>query len=246
MKRLIPILFVFVLPLSVYAQKKEAINPLKGRPDLKGDLFLDFGFNMLTNNDAAEMSRRFFPSKTVNIYFQRPINLGEKSGFTLNPGIGFGLDKLAFKNDLMLVNDPDKGTNASKLVEVEDVYGEGISVNKNTTALNYIDVPIELRYHFNRSDYQQGFRIALGGKVGVLYEAHTKVKYTDADGLEQKVKTSGDLGLNKFRYGVYTRVGLGGFNLWAYYGLNEVFKTGQGPYETEAKQFNFGMSVALF
>ena len=129
MKRLIPILFVFVLPLSVYAQKKDITNPLKGRPDLKGDLFLDFGFNML-NNRPAEMNSRFFPSKTVNVYFQRPINLGEKSGFTLNPGIGFGLDKLAFKDDMMLVNDPDKGTNSSQLVNVEDVYGEGISVDK--------------------------------------------------------------------------------------------------------------------
>lgn len=245
MKRFITILFVFMLPFVVWAQENNAKNPLKGRPDVKGDLFFDVGFNLL-NNRSGDFNTKFFASKTANFYFQRPINLGEKTGFTLNPGIGFGMEKLAFKNDLMLVNDPDKGPNSSQLVDVDDVLGEGVSVSKNTTALNYIDIPIELRYHFNRSDYQQGFRLAVGGKVGMLYDAHTKVKYTDADGLERKVKNSEDFGLNKFRYGVYTRVGLAGFNLWAYYGLNDVFKSGQGPFETEARQFNFGLSVALF
>ncbi|WP_200974184.1 porin family protein [Echinicola sp. 20G] len=245
MKRLIIILLVFVLPISLFAQESKTTNPIQGRPDIKGDLFLDLGFNIL-NNRPEDLSTKFFASKTANIYFQRPINLGEKSGWTLNPGIGLGLDKLAFKDNMTLINDPDKGTNSSQLVDIDDVYGEGISVDKNTMALNYVDIPVEIRYHFNKSDYNEGFRIALGGKVGMLYEAHTKIKLTDSDGVNRKIKDSQEFGLNKFRYGVYTRVGLSGFNLWAYYGLNDVFKSGQGPYETESTQFNFGMSVALF
>jgi len=244
MKRLFIILLVFALPVSLFGQEGKT-NPIQGRPDIKGDLFLDFGFNVL-NNRPEDIGTKFFASKTVNIYFQRPISLGQKSGFTFNPGIGFGLDKIAFKDNMTLVTDPEKGGNSSQLVEIEDIYGEGTSVNKNTMALNYIDIPLEFRYHFNRSDYNEGFRIALGGKVGFLYDAHTKHTFTDPDGVERKVKNQQEFGLSKVRYGAYTRVGLSGFNLWAYYGLNNLFKGDQGPFETEATQFNFGLSFALF
>lgn len=244
MKRLIIILLVFTFPISIYAQEGKN-NPLKGRPDINGDLFLDFGFNIL-NNRPEDLNTKFFASKTANIYFQRAINLGDKSGYTFNPGIGFGLDKMALKNDMTLVNDPDKGTNSSMVVDLEDIYGEGTVVHKNTMALNYIDIPLEFRYHFNKSDYNEGFRIALGGKVGFLYNAHTKNDVTTPDGVRQKIKTTQDYGLNKVRYGAYTRVGLSGFNLWAYYGLNKVFEKDLGPLATEASQFNFGLSIALF
>ncbi len=244
MKRLTFILFVLLVSFHLQAQERGK-TPIGGRPDIQGDLFLDFGFNIL-NDRPEDMDTRFFPSRTVNIYFQRPFYLGENSGFTFNPGIGFGLDKLAFSDDQTLVNDPDKGNNSSQLVAIEDVYGTGVSVDKNTMALNYIDIPLEFRYHVNRSNYTQGFRFAIGGKIGVLYNAHTKIKITDADGLTQKIKNTQDFGLNPVRYGIYTRIGMPGFNVWGYYGLNEVFEDGQGPFENQAKQFNFGISVALF
>ncbi|WP_353959613.1 porin family protein [Echinicola jeungdonensis] len=187
MKRLTLILFALMLSFHLKAQD-QGKTPIGGRPDIKGDLFLDFGFNLL-NNRPEEMDTRFFPSRTVNIYFQRPFYLGGNSGFTFNPGIGFGLDKLAFADDQTLTNDPDKGSQSSQLVDIEEIYGTGISVDKNTMALNYIDIPLEFRYHANRSNYNQGFRVALGGKIGVLYNAHTKIKFTDGDGVTQKLRT---------------------------------------------------------
>ncbi len=244
MKRLTITLFAFILSLQIFAQGSEIKN-MGSRPDIKGDLFVDFGFNTL-NNRPEDMDTRFFASRTVNIYFQRPINLGEGSGLTFNPGIGFGLDKMAFSDNKTLINDPDKGSNSSQLVDIEEVYGDNITVNSNTMAANYIDIPLEFRYHLNKSDYNQGFRISLGAKVGMLYDAHTKIDFTDESGLDSKIKNKQSYGLSPFRYGVYTRVGLPGFNLWAYYGLNEVFESGQGPFEAQAKQFNFGLSFALF
>jgi hypothetical protein len=88
--------------------------------------------------------------------------------------------------------------------------------------------------------------VAVGGKIGLLYNAHTKVAFTDGEGLEQKVKTTQVFGLSPIRYGVYTRLGFPGFNLWGYYGLNGVFEGNKGPFGTESTQFNFGVSVALF
>lgn len=230
--------------MNLVAQETE-IPKKVGRPNIKGDLFLDFGFNVL-NNRPEDLNTRLFPSRVANIYYQYPIHLGENSGITFNPGIGLGLEKLAFKRDSTLINNPTLGNNSSQLVGIKTLYGNDVSINTNTFALNYIDIPLEFRYHVNKTNYEKGFRFAIGGKVGFLYNAHTKVEVTEPNGLTKKIKTRQDYGLSPIRYGVYARVGLPGFSLWSYYGLNKVFRDGQGPFGTEATQFNFGLSVALF
>ncbi|WP_143962200.1 porin family protein [Litoribacter populi] len=245
MKRLTFILFALLITSSsLYAQER-ARTPIGGRPDVKGDLFLDFGFNLL-NNRPTDLNTRFFASRTFNVYYQRPFNIGENTGLTFNPGIGLGLEKLSFQRDQMLINDPERGPNSSELVNITSVYGENISINGHTTAANYIDIPLELRYHLNKTDYSKGFRFAVGAKVGVLFDAHSKVSFETEEGLSRTVKDKQNLGFSPIRYGVYTRVGFGGFNVWSYYGLNSVWRNEQGPFNTEANQFNFGISVALF
>ncbi len=244
MKRLLFIPLLLLTVLQVQAQEKER-TPIGGRPNIKGDLFLDFGFNVL-NNRPEDLNTRFIASRLVNVYYQTAVNLGENTGFTFNPGIGLGLEKLAFQDNLTLINNPEIGPDASQLVPITEIYGDNISVGTNTMSINYIDIPMEFRYHINREDYSRSFRIALGGKFGVLYNAHTKIEVTDANGLTQKVKNRQGYGLSPIRYGAYTRMGFGGFNAWAYYGLNTLFEEGKGPFGTESSQFNFGVSVALF
>lgn len=244
MKRITLIIFTCLLSMNLLAQEAEAPK-ISGRPNIKGDLFLDLGFNVL-NDRPEQLNTRLFPSRVANIYYQYPIHLGENSGITFNPGIGLGLEKLAFKSDSTLVNNPALGNNSSQLVGIKTLYGSDVTVNTNSFSLNYIDIPLEFRYHVNKTNYEKGFRFAIGGKIGVLYNAQTKVEITEPNGLTRKIKTRQDYGLNPIRYGVYARVGLPGFNLWSYYGLNKVFKDGQGPFGTEATQFNFGLSVALF
>lgn len=243
MKR-ITLILITLISFNLSAQDT-GIAGKGGRPNVKGDLFLDFGFNLL-NNRPEDLNTGFFQSKTANIYYQYPIHLGENSGITFNPGIGLGMDKLGFKRDSTLTNNPSLGNSSSQFTGIKTLYGQDITVNTNKLAINYVEIPLEFRYHLNKTDYDKGFRIAIGGKVGILYDSHTKVEIKDADGMITKVKTKQDYGLNPIRYGVYSRVGLAGFNLWGYYGLNEVFKEGKGPFGTEATQFSFGVSIALF
>jgi hypothetical protein len=246
MKRLTLILFAILFSTQIFAQAPErSRTPIGGRPDVTGDLFVDFGFNVL-NNRPTDLNTRFLASRVFNVYYQRPVHIGENTGLTFNPGIGLGLEKLSFQGNQMLVNDPERGPNSSNLVSIQSVYGENIEINSHTTAVNYIDIPLELRYHLNKTDYSKGFRFAVGGKIGFLYDAHSKVSYEDADGLSRKVKDKQNFGFSPIRYGVYTRIGFSGFNVWSYYGLNSVWRSGQGPFNTEANQFNFGISVALF
>lgn len=243
MKRITLVFIAYLFTHSLFAQET-ARSPIGGRPNIKGDLFVEFGFNTL-NNKPDELKTNFFRSRTVNIYHQYPVRIfGENSGFTFNPGLGLGLDKLAFTNDRNLF--VNRETGSSQLLEIEDVYGEDIEVDGNNFSMNYVDIPLEFRYHFNKSNYDKGFRLTLGGKLGVLFDSQTKIAYTDANGLQRKIKDKQQYGLNPIRYGVYTKLGFPGFNVWGYYGLNSVFEKEKGPFNTEANQISMGISIALF
>lgn len=246
MKRITLILLSnLIVTCLVFAQEKER-TPIGGRPDIKGDLFIEFGFNTL-NNNPDELKRRFLPSRTFNIYYQHPVNIGaENSGFTFNPGIGFGTDKLSFTNDRALFNNPTIGPESSILLDITDVYGDDITISRNNVSTTFIEVPLEFRYHFSKNNYQKSMRLAIGGKVGYLVQSQTKIAYSDSNGLDRQVKDRQSFGFNPLRYGVYGRFGFAGINLWGYYGLNQVFQKEKGPFATQATQINFGISVALF
>ncbi|MGY6557835.1 MAG: porin family protein [Nitritalea sp.] len=227
-------------------KKTRERTPVGGRPDLKGDLFIDFGFNLL-NNRPAELNTRFFASRTLNVSYQYPIPIfGERSGFSFNPGIGIGSDRMGLRADSTFVADPVLGPGSSAFASIRGLYGDDIQIRRNNFVANYLDIPLEFRYHFNKSDYSRSFKIAVGAKVGLLMNAHTKVAYTDPDGNRRQIKDRQSYGLNPIRYGVYTRIAFPGFNFWGYYGLNNIWKEGRGPLNTEANQINFGISVALF
>jgi hypothetical protein len=247
MKKLLWLFVALIVCNSTFAQENERQRtPIGGRPDIKGDLIIDFGFNIL-NNRPEELNTRFIASRTFNIYYQHPINLfGEASGFTFNPGFGFGTDKLSFTNNRNLFNNPTVGPESSRLLPVSEVYGQGITVNRNNVGLTYFEVPLELRYHFNKRNYDKSVRAAIGGKVGYLMNAQTKINYTSPAGMERQIKDSQSFGFSPFRYGVYSRLGFPGFNIWGYYGLNQLFQQDQGPFNTQASQFSFGASFALF
>jgi hypothetical protein len=246
MKRLaLVILLNIILINSHFAQERER-TPIGGRPNIKGDLFLELGFNSM-NNKPDELNTTFFRSRTFNMYYQYPVNLfGDKSGFTFNPGIGIASDKFAFREGKSLFNNPAIGPNSSQLKSITEVYGNNISISTNNFALNFIEIPLEFRYHFNKNNYDKSVRLAVGAKVGYLLNAQTKIAYTDANGLERQIKDRQSFGVNPLRYGIYTRLGFPGFNIWGYYGLNKIFEEGKGPYSTQSTQVNFGVSFALF
>lgn len=248
MKKIYTFLIAFALIHSTFAQEtiKLPKTPIGGRPNIPSDLVFEFGFNQLNNRPEA-LGINFFGSRTFNVYYQHPIAIGGKtSGITINPGFGIGTDKLAFENDENLFNNPLLGPESSILREVADVYGDDIVLYTNVVATNYVEIPLDLTYHLNKTNYSKGFRVSVGGKVGYLYNAHTKNKFEDSDGLRRKIKDSQDFGFEEIRYGVSLKAGSPGFYVWGYFGLNDLFKPGLGPFATQTNQINFGIAVNVF
>ncbi|WP_026950988.1 outer membrane beta-barrel protein [Algoriphagus mannitolivorans] len=248
MKKLLVLVLSIVTLNQTLAQETKSApkTPIGGRPSIPSDLNFEFGFNQLTNR-PADLGMNFFGSRTFNISYQFPILLaGDHSGFTLNPGFGIGSDKILFADSKNLFLDPDLGANSAELLKVTDVYGTAIDLKKNNFTANYFEIPLEVRYHFNKDNYNKSFRVSIGGKFGMLYEAHTKIKYESASKGSQKMKHSQEYGLEKFRYALTFKAGSPGFYVWSNFYLNDMWEKGRGPFATQASQVNFGIALTVF
>lgn len=248
MKKIFILSLAFFLCQIVQAQESEIKRktPMGGRPNIPNDLNIEFGFNLLTNR-PADIETNFIGSRTFNVSYQFPINiLGEKSGFTLNPGFGIGTDKYQFGNDQNIFINPALGPESSRLLDVAAVYGNKISLNKNNLAVNFFEIPLDMRYHVKKNNYSKSFWFSVGGKVGYLYNAHTKISYESEAIGTRKIKDSQNFGLEKLRYAVSIKAGSPGFYVWGNFYLNDVWQAGRGPFSTEASQINFGLAVSVF
>ncbi|MCU0401129.1 MAG: PorT family protein [Algoriphagus sp.] len=247
MKKLLTIALISLSFLAnAQETEKKPKTPIGGRPNIPNDLNIEFGFNQLTNR-PADLSLNFFGSRSFHIYYQVPIKIfGEKSGFTVNPGFGVGSEKFSFQDEKNLFRNATLGPESSELKTVKSVYGNSITVSKNTFAANYFEVPVDLVYHFNKNSYSKSFRVSIGGKIGYLYNAHTKIGYESATAGEVKIKSSENFGLEKLRYGVSLKAGSPGFYVWSNIYLNGMWQADRGPFNTEASQVNFGIAVSVF
>lgn len=246
---------IFILPLLCFLLVAGHVNAQQdgntptgnkfisaSRPDIPGTLSLDFGFNLLSNNISA-MNTAFFGSKMVNLQYKWELPLAKNKLF-LHTGLGLGLDKYSFADDITLrstfVGD---ARGPVQIRQLTNVFGSTAEFSKSNLAVNYLDIPIEFHYRFKET--YSSFKVAVGGRIGVLYSAHTKVNYTRADETFQ-VKEKDRYELNTFRYGVNIRAGSPGFGGHFYYGLNTLFKDGRGPQGNEANQMQLGLYFGIF
>lgn len=228
------------------ADKKKIIQEEAGRPDVPGDLFFETGFNMLMDDDV--LNTKLWGSKIFNAYYQYGKNLGD-SRFSVHPGIGIGTEKYAL-NDTMTIG-YRRDANNDWIVQTLRIDSSithlsgNVDVRKSKIATTYLDIPIELRWRSLKYDSKRSVKVAVGGKIGILLDSSTKVKY---DGIDEKktVKRKENFGLNNFRYGAYAKVGYGNFYLFYYHSLSTLFNGADGPGATEAYPIMFGVSLSVF
>jgi len=222
----------------------ERFEPKKkaARPDLPGILAMDFGFNLLMNN-TGDFETRFFGSKVFNLQYKWEKQIKD-SKLSYGFGIGLGLDKHSLQPNLTLrsnfVGGERTGVAVRNITEIVDGVDD---VKKSTIAANYVDIPLELTYKFK--DTYNSFRVTVGGRVGYLYSAHAKSNFV-RHGENFQIKEKENLSFERWRYGASIRLGSGGFGGWAYYGLNNLFREGEGPQNNQSNQVQVGLFFNLF
>lgn len=239
-------LLAFTIPAVAQVSEPNAesayATPQAGQPNIPGTFVLELGIN-----SALDAPERFdlalWGSRTLNVYYTYELRLMQ-SKFSLVPGIGLSLERFKFKNGATLGYDAEDSLQL--LLPAETVItGE----RKSQLVTNYIDVPLELRFTSNPDDPNRAFKIAVGGRVGYLYDAFTKMKYKE-DGEAKQLKDKQNFNLNRFRYGVYGKLGIGNFSLFGYYNLTPLFKEGEGLHENnipnDFQTVTVGISLSAF
>ncbi|GIV36729.1 MAG: hypothetical protein KatS3mg032_1108 [Cyclobacteriaceae bacterium] len=250
--RLLPSL-LFLLPAFILFGQDES-TPV-GRPDIPGTFMVEYGFNRLTT-PPQDLKYGFWGSRTLNLYYQYDRRLGQ-SKFSVHPGVGFGLER--FKLISFNQTFPDTVIRITGATLIRQAGGNTRLVNsgqvlfndttraasKSMFIVNYIDLPVEFRFTANPNDPDKSFKAALGGRAGVLLNAHTKLKYKE-DGETKKLKNRQDFNLSQIRYSAFARIGVGNIYLSFYYNFNSLFKEGRGPGNAGTSSYTITLSLASF
>jgi hypothetical protein len=262
-KKLASIALLLTVGYNAMAQSASATVKSR-RPDIPGTFTVDIGVNRLTDK-PNNLKYGFWGSRTINLYYFYDTRIG-KSKFTFHPGIGLGMDRFKLiraehytTSDTITRNNPtlafDNLGNTTFVDAAHYIYDSdtlnqidwsgSYSTKKSMVALNYLDIPIEVRFNTNPDDPARSFKVAVGGRIGYLLGSHTKIKYKE-DGELKKLKTNQNYNLNPFRYSVYMKVYLGNFSLFGYYNLNTMFKDNKGPSQTQTSYYTVGISLSSF
>jgi murein DD-endopeptidase MepM/ murein hydrolase activator NlpD len=137
-----------------------------------------------------------------------PIN--KKRTVAIASGIGFTYNNY---NQNLAISAPS-GTPVYTIIDSDNLY------NKNKFSLLSVDVPLEFRWRSSTYESHKFWRIYGGFKFSYLL--YDRSIFNSADG---KVVVTGNKDFNKFQYGAYISSGYNTINLYAYYGLNSLFKS---------------------
>jgi hypothetical protein len=232
------VVFILLVGISFSAFSQE-VSKKTTRINIPGSFLVDIGVNNGINA-PDNFDTGFWGSRTLNLYYQYPFRLWETK-FSAVPGAGFGMDRYKLTNFATL--SPTPGTDGTyALISASTLYPDP---KKSMIVANYFDVPVEIRFDSNPDDISRSFNVAAGVRAGVLLDAFTKIKYKE-DGETKTIKDKQNHGLNDIRYGFYTRLGIGGFNLFFQYNTSQLFNVDEGPGKTNMNVFTTGISINGF
>lgn len=232
-------------PTADKATESTPATPIKKKsfaPDIPGSILLELGVNLKNGEVPPDFDKGFWGSRTFNVYYQYPFRLF-KSNISFVPGLGLSLERWKLTNNYTL-NPKAAVGGRYELIPATNLY-PGASIERSQLVNNYLEMPIEFRYDTNPEDIARSFNITLGGRFGVLYDSFTKIDYNE----NSENKSNKDKqwhGMEQWRYGIYGRMGLGGFSIFTYYNISPMFQPNKGPLGTQMNSVTIGISVNGF
>ena len=201
----------------------------KGKVSFRFSL-LDIGLNSYLYNNSFELPKElddldllYGGSTNFNwhLFRQRIQIAGKKVG--IEYGTVMSWMQYKFANNFTIQED----TTDFAVMPLEGEF------KKNKLRTTFLEVPVMLTITPGR---RKSYFISGGMYGGVLLGSSQKLKSEDGD----KNKYQDDYNLNKFRYGVESRVGLGPISFYVQYSLTTLFKENRGP---ELYPINIGITL---
>lgn len=204
--------FLFLSFSSLFSQ--EIVAP-ENIPVVKVDslyredqFYFAITYNLLANRPVGLTQNKFSSGFKAGFLRDMPINKSRTVAFAT--GIGFTYDNY---NENMAITGTAQNAMYS-IIKSTDNY------SKNKFSQLTFDVPLEFRWRNSTYQSHKFWRIYTGIKFSYLL--HDKSVFSSEN---NKVVIKGNDDFNKFQYGAYIASGYNTINLYAYYGLNPLFKS---------------------
>ncbi len=161
--------------------------------------------------------------RTFNVYFLFDYPFKTNPHLSTAIGVGIATDNIYFNETYIGIKE---NTATLRFQDVSDTN----HFKKYKLATTYVEAPLELRYRSNPENDSKSFKAAIGAKVGLLLNAHTKGKTlqdkNDNTVTSYILKENSKRYFNNNRISLTGRVGFGHFSLFTSYQLTPLFKEG--------------------
>ncbi|MEQ6121149.1 outer membrane beta-barrel protein [Reichenbachiella sp. MALMAid0571] len=236
MKKYTLILLFVLFANIVIASGKDDDDDKKSVPDLPGVILIDFGFNFF-QSAPSDLDINWFKSKSFGMYYMKSYKMGKKMSF--DPAIGISFEKYGFSKERSIGYETTGTTTELSIIDLSG-YDK---VKKSQLAMNYIDIPLQLRYYLKSNDVKGSAYVSVGAIASLLIESHTKVKFKD-DGRDQTTKHRDNFEMNKLRYGLQGRFGFGSVNFFYKYYFSNLFNSNGPVGATDITTNTIGISIS--
>lgn len=200
-----------------------------------------FGSNWIYNKNDPRMNglQTKWWSRGINIYFSWDFRI-KKSRVSFAPGIGYSCSNIYSRHGLVEGDTVNGvlGTSFKALTDINPSIASG-DYKTNKLTLQYVDIPLELRIRTNPDKFNNCWKFVIGFKAGIRVDAHTKIKTKIGNVVKVDVERRFP-DFNLLRMGPTLRIGYSIVNVFAYYGVLDVFKKDKGP---KANEFTVGISI---
>ncbi len=218
----------FILTLSAFAQeeisKKDSTVVKIDSLYREDQFYLSLTYNRLLEAPEGFKQQRF--SAGISGGFVRDMPINKRRNIAFATGVGFTYNNY-FQN---LGITGDKKNAVYTVLDPKD-----FSRNKFSQFL--IDVPLEFRWRTSTPETYRFWRVYGGVKLSYLLYDTSVLK--SATG---KLKITNNDDFTKFQYGVYLATGFNTWNIYGYYGLNDLFKSANTATEkVNLNTLNFGI-----
>lgn len=210
------IFFSVLLLLSFFnALAQEEIEPKPEMQEIKVDslyredqFYFGFNYNTLQQKPDGISQQKFSIGISGGFLRDMPINKNRTKAFATGLGVSYN----NYNQNLGIT-----GTAENAVYTVLDSDSD---FDKNNFTQLLIDVPVEFRWRTSTYESYKFWRIY--GGVKFSYLAYSKSVFKDGQG---KTVITNNPDFNKFLYGLYLSAGYNTLNVYAYYGLNPIFKS---------------------
>jgi hypothetical protein len=204
----------------------------------------EMGINSFANSDYSKYDAEFDDFMDLNLVKSIAVNLNflqydisiqkTKTNIGIVTGMGLEWNNYRFDQDLTLQE-------VDGIISPDYETYKDVSIRKSKLTSLYLTVPLLMEFQIPvKNDHK--IHIAAGLIGGLRLGTHTKIKYK-RKGNSHKDKDRDDYNLQAFRYSAHARIGYRAINLFATYGMTDLFRKNKGP---ELTPYTIGLTLVRF